>query len=278
MRRCANTPASVLLRLALCCREFFALGCFVSEKLQITAYRLIERPMKLRPAARSREWMDATVDHFANRCLPLLIANQTGWDVLCPVDFRARWNGKAAKEGVEIRFPGEKSELISAHFGSGVLTFTLGYLFRTSEGHNLWCKGLPNTAKDAIAPLEGIIETDWAPFTFTMNWRFTRKRAWVSFEKDEPVCRLTPIPRHYSEQFDAVIRPLSDDRELCREHIEWSRSRGNFNAELEHDHDRPAGRKWQGHYMRGAHLDGSRFSDHRIKVLMRDFRKPDADE
>ena len=129
----------------------------MSDKLEIIAYPLIERPMKLRRAARAREWMDATVDHFANRCLPLLIANQTGWDVLCPVEFRARWNGKPAKEGVEIRFRGEESELVSAHFGSGVLTFTLGYLFRTSKGHNLWCKGLANTAKDAIAPLEGII-------------------------------------------------------------------------------------------------------------------------
>ena len=247
---------------------------YVSDKLEITAYPLIERPMKLRRAARAREWMDRTVDHFANRCLPLLIANQTGWDVLCPVDFKARWNGKPAKEGVEIRFSGEQSELVSAHFGSGVLTFTLGYLFRTSEGHNLWTKGLANTAKDAIAPLEGIIETDWAPFTFTMNWRFTRKRTWVTFEKDEPICRLVPIPRQYAEQFKAVIRPLSHDPELQREHIQWSRSRGNFNKELEQDRFRRPGEKWQGHYMRGAHLDGRRFSDHRIKVLMSEFRKP----
>ena len=60
-------------------------------------------------------------------------------------------------------------------------------------------------------PLEGIIETDWAPFTFTMNWRFTRKRTWVTFEKDEPICRLVPIPRQYAEQFKAAIRPLSHE-------------------------------------------------------------------
>ena len=250
----------------------------MSDKLEITAYPLIDKPLKLRRAARAREWMDQTVDHFANRCLPLLVANQTGWDVLCPVDFKARWNGKPAKEGVDIRFPGEKSELVSAHFGSGVITFIFGYLFRTSLGHNLWCKGLSNTAKDAIAPLEGIIETDWAPYTFTMNWRFTRKRTWVTFEKDEPICRLVPIPRHYAEQFEAVIRPLSDDPELQREHLEWSSSRGNFNKELEVDRFRRPAEKWQGHYMRGRHLDGRRFSDHRIKVLMSEFRKADEKE
>ena len=57
-----------------------------------------------------------------------------------------------------------------------------------------------------------------------------------------------------------------------------SRSRGNFNKELQQDRFRRPGEKWQGHYMRGTHLDGRRFSDHRIKVLMSEFRKPGEKE
>ena len=34
-----------------------------------------------------------------------------------------------------------------------------------------------NQPKDAIQPLTAIVETDWAPFTFTMNWKFTRRLA-----------------------------------------------------------------------------------------------------
>ena len=30
--------------------------------------------------------------------------------------------------------------------------------------------------------------------------------------------------------------------------------------------------------MRGTHLDGRRFSDHRIKVLMSEFREPGDDD
>ncbi len=49
--------------------------------MQITAYKVIEDPMPLQTAERTRQWMEDTVDRFAYRCLPLAIANQVGWDI-----------------------------------------------------------------------------------------------------------------------------------------------------------------------------------------------------
>ena len=43
-----------------------------------------------------------------------------------------------------------------------------------SEGWNTFVTGPMNGIKDGIAPLSGVIETDWSPYSFTMNWRFTR--------------------------------------------------------------------------------------------------------
>src|SRR3954449_12981067 len=43
-----------------------------------------------------RDWMDDTPNKFAYRCLPLTIANQTGWFVYNPVGFTAVWTGKTA--------------------------------------------------------------------------------------------------------------------------------------------------------------------------------------
>ena len=54
--------------------------------------------------------------------------------------------------------------------------------------------------KDGIQALEGVIETDWATSTFTMNWKLTRQCEWVSFKKGEPFCMLVPVPRGLSEQ------------------------------------------------------------------------------
>ncbi|MDH3733937.1 MAG: DUF6065 family protein, partial [Gemmatimonadota bacterium] len=51
---------------------------------QLTAYELVEEPLEIVVADQRRTWMDELPDRFAYRCLPLLIANQSGWDLLCP--------------------------------------------------------------------------------------------------------------------------------------------------------------------------------------------------
>ena len=91
----------------------------MKEKLQITAYEAVEKPMPLQTADRRREWMDETTDRFAYRCLPVAIANQVGWDILSPVGFTAKWNGKDGLDAISIKYDSEASELIGSHFGFG---------------------------------------------------------------------------------------------------------------------------------------------------------------
>ena len=80
------------------------------------------------------------------------------------------WNGGLGADALKVEFF-EKPKVAHAasHFGSGILTVTVGYLFRTPPGYNLYIRGPANLPKDGIAPLEGIVETDWSEATFTMN-------------------------------------------------------------------------------------------------------------
>src|ERR1700738_4738625 len=55
-----------------------------------------DQRMALVPAPSTRAWMDATDRHFANRCLPLLIANQAGWFLLNPYKVALTWSGGAS--------------------------------------------------------------------------------------------------------------------------------------------------------------------------------------
>ena len=75
-----------------------------------------------------------------------------------------------------------------------MLTFSVNALFGPSGATFDGNRPL-NEPKDGLQPLTGIIETDWAPFTFTMNWKFTRKLAPVAFEQDEPFCMIFPVKR-----------------------------------------------------------------------------------
>src|SRR5690606_37096116 len=105
-----------------------------------------------------REWMQNTRDAFANRCLPLLIANQAGWLVLLPHSVRVVWDGTPGLKSICIEsFDGPQPHLASSHFGHGILTFTIPFLFRTPPGYNLQVRGPANTPKDGVYPLDGIV-------------------------------------------------------------------------------------------------------------------------
>ena len=243
----------------------------MKEKLEITAYEVVEEPMRIRATDRRRAWMDETRDRFAYRCLPLAIANQMGWEVLCPFGFTARWNGRDGLDAISIKFDGPESALVGSHFGYGVLTFSLGYLFRTTKSHNLWVKGPANLPKDGIAPLEGVIETDWTPFTFTMNWQFTRKRHKVRFEQGEPVCAILPYPRHYLGKFEPRRKNINENAKLYNQYVKWREDRLQFNEELKESGSAAAKAGWQRTYMKGEDQEGHVFAGHQTKIRVRDF-------
>lgn len=245
----------------------------MKDKLTITAHEVVEDPMPLRAARRARSWIEDLPDRFAYRCLPLALVNQVGWEILNPVAFTAKWNGRDGLDAISINYHGEPSQLVGSHFGHGVLTFTPGYLFRTSKAHNLWVKGPANAPKDGISPFEGLIETDWAPYTFTMNWQFTRKRHKVTFEQDEPICTIVPYPRHYIAKFQPRQKSLSDDPKLYKQYVDWREDRLAFNEALKEHGSDAAQDGWQRKYMKGQDQQGNVFAGHETKIRIRDFSR-----
>lgn len=242
------------------------------ERLPLVAYRVSADPLPLRAAERARPWMDDSPDRYANRCLPLLIANQMGWDVLCPLDVLAKWTGGADQAAVEILVEGEPRWFAASHFGSGILTFSFGYLFRTPPGHALWCKGPANAPKDGIAPLEGLIETEWAPYTFTMNWKFTRKDHAVWFRRGEPIATLVPYPRGYLARFEPVIRELGAEPALERDFNTWRQQRSRFIGDLKDPESEAQRQKWQRSYMLGRDVQQREVEGHETRLQLPEFR------
>lgn len=247
----------------------------MSEPKPLTAYQIHDQPsrMTLSPAPIEREWMDAANNRFPYRCLPLNIANQNGWVLGCPTAFRAYWYGGPAPADVEIRFDGPRDPCIMSHFGVGTITFSLPYLFRTPPGVNLWAKGLSNWVKDGIQALEGVIETDWATSTFTMNWKLTRPNEWVGFEQGEPICMLVPIPRGFSEGFAPKIVPLKSDAELHQKYRAWEASRSVFLKGLLSNDPEAVKQGWQKDYFQGRTGEGGTFEGHQTRLHIRDFER-----
>jgi len=226
------------------------------------------------PAGGKRDWMDATQDKFAYRCLPLVMANQAGWVVTCPLDVVATWNGKAEPRGVTLHFPTGEGELknhITAHFGSGIVTFSLPWLFRTTRGYGLWVRGPSNTVKDNAVALDGIVETDWAPYTFTMNWKIQRRNSDVFFKKGEPICLLVPYPLDLLESTEPELKHLDDDLLLKEDFYHFAARRsGNINRLKATGEG-----EWAMDYMRGHLPDGTEVTTHRKAFKLREFKPAD---
>src|SRR5688500_15120053 len=127
--------------------------------LGLTAYRVQPgSTMPLVPAPLERAWLDATADRFGYRCLPVLIANQAGWFILNNHALDVVWNGGDAIEDLTVTYhEGDPPYPALSHFGHGILTWHIPYLFETPPGVQLLARGPANSPKDGISPLEGMV-------------------------------------------------------------------------------------------------------------------------
>jgi len=227
--------------------------------MKLNCYALTDNPLPLRAAAPSRDWMDRIPDRHAYRCLPLAIANAHGWEIACVCDFEVEWDGGPHARNVKLRALDGFAHLpqfVVTHFAFGIVTFHLTYLFRTEPGWNLVATGPTNQPKDGIAPLTGVIETDWLPYPFTMNWQMTRPGR-VRFQRDEPICMVYPVASHAVADTEPVIHNLSDDPDLMEQAMAWKNRRDEFMQRFNAGDAQTRKDGWQRDYFLGRRADGA---------------------
>jgi len=233
--------------------------------------------MAIEPASRDRHWLDETRERFGYRCLPLLIANQAGWFILNQQSLAATWDGGEEKESLTIAYRDKTSPHAAvSHFGHGILTWHIPFLFRTPPGVQLLARGPANWPKDGVYPLEGIVETDWTAATFTMNWKLLRPQRTVTFEQGEPICMVVPVALDLLESVQPEIRPLESDPDLHARYREWSTRRAAFLADLSNPASAAAQTGWQKEYFRGVFPEGASAPAHRTRLKLRPFLDPDG--
>jgi hypothetical protein len=231
---------------------------FLKSIPDLHCYREYPDPPPIVPGRPDRAWMDATTERFAYRCTPLPIANSSGWELTLPMSFIATWNGGRGLTDIQIKSLDGDARLpsvVGSVFGQGVLTFHPGYHFRTSPGWALWVRGAPNTLKDGIVALEGVVETDWLPFTFTMNWRFTRPTT-VRFDKGEAFCFLVMTPHGMLDEVQPVVCDIGDDPAIKAGYDAWRQSRSDFQARVARGDRAAIEQGWQRNYVRGHDPSG----------------------
>jgi hypothetical protein len=226
------------------------------------------------PAPVKRQWMEDSPERFAYRCLPLNIANAHGWQITSPSAFRVKWDGGDQPESLEVDIWGKDTPPAISHFGVGMLTFHINAVITTPPGVAMYATGPANNPKHGISPLSGIIETDWLPFTFTMNWRMTCTDEWVYFEKDEPFCLLFPIRLAEIETYSVEISDIEDNPDLAKSHHAYSADRSGFLKDLKDPQSEAVQRRWQKDYYQGVGKTDDKIEHRTSLKLSRPSRKP----
>jgi len=235
--------------------------------MNLEAFALSDSPQPLVPAPAERDWMETGTARHAYRCLPLAVANTYGWQLLLPVDVTATWTGGDSIADVSVACT--RPEQAISNFANGILTFDVGYIFRTPLDFHLLVTGPANQFKDGIAPMTAVVETDWLPYTFTMNYRFTRPGT-VQWRAGEPYAQICVIRAGIQQGVQPVIRWLSEDPKLDTDHAAWrdrrTRMRDRITA-LDPDALRSP---WDKDYFLGRYADGRQtFTEHTNKLRLR---------
>lgn len=179
----------------------------------------------IRPCEIKRDWMDAIPQQYIYRCIPLLAANTMGWEILNPSTSEVTWNGGDLTNAMQIDTETPGKFTAASHFGTGMVTWYVPFLFRTSPDLGLLITGPANHEHNNAVPLDAFVRTDWLPFPFTMNWRITQTDTAVRFEAGEPICRILPYPIAMLNETKLEIDLLSKDPGFLAEVNEFGRAR-----------------------------------------------------
>ncbi|MBM3522621.1 MAG: hypothetical protein FJX57_06665, partial [Alphaproteobacteria bacterium] len=247
----------------------------VEGPARLKCYAIVEQPCELVPAPPERAWMDAYANRHPYRCLPLNIANSHGWLVLCPIPLEVEWDGRPEIEGLTVRglkpMPDGRplDHFVRSNFGHGIVTLHTDYIFQTPPGWDLLCSGPFNAPKENAYPLSGIIETDWLPYPFTMNWR-VMKPGRIRFDEGEAFCFIFPIPKQSLIDTQPEIHRLRDEPELFRQHEAFRTSREDFLKRMAAGDEGARKQGWQRYYFTGRHPDGTRVDGHMNKLRLKE--------
>ena len=248
----------------------------------VKLHALTEHTPEVRPARAKRQWMDDFPDRHAYRCLPLSIANAFGWEVLCPIPVEIRWNGGMAVEDIQViglaELPGGApiDHFCRSNFSRGIITFHLDYVIETEPGWGILATGPFNDPKPTASPLTGVVESDWLPYPFTMNWQLTEPGI-TRFEQGEPFCFFLPVPRRVLPNTELQVHRLADNAEMEARHNQFRDTRNAFMDRIRAGDQDAIKEAWQRHYFVGRHPDGTLGSEHLNKLRLKepvDVRTP----
>ena len=214
----------------------------IKDDVNIKCYYLVsgleERCKKfIKPCSKKRDWMNQPGLSYSYYCGPLVAANQIGYNIIYQNETEIFWNGGPNRSDIDIRHTkvDEHFCVCDSHFEVDILTFNFPVMFQTPKGWGLLISGPANHPIEGLQPLEGLVETNWLPFTFTMNFKITEKNKLIKIKQYTPICRVLPYPLNLNEKTNLNFLDIQSNKKLLSMYTSWANARDEFNAKERED-------------------------------------------
>lgn len=218
-------------------------------------YLDIVQPLK---GDKTRDWINNHVAH----CLPVVIGNQYGFAIKSTCDFTAEWNGGPAPSDVIIEYNSLGKQLVSSHFGSGLITVQNHFTFRTPPGINLMVINPPNYFTPNLSNMTAVVETDNLRRDFTFNLKILSPNVKVEVKAGDVISAIIPIPRYFVDKFELDLAENYFDKTVIELEQQEMRNAGKERSGPDKQKPHGVGKR----YWRGEDTQGNKFSDHQRKL------------
>lgn len=163
----------------------------------------------IEPLSAKRDWMEATFDKHAYRCLPVTLTNQLGWAISFPEDITFMWDGQISTSGEHIKvLAGEK--YIQTGRGQATVSFETGLVFRTPENYSLLTYNVPNMFMEGVSPYTTIISSSFFEGPLPVAWKITKAFVPITIKANQPVAAVFPISLTNIQGSTLTIRDIKD--------------------------------------------------------------------
>lgn len=203
-------------------------------------------------------------------CLPLVIGNQYGFAVRSLFHATFLWNGGPDPADTAITVHNEAEtrahgnlQLLSTHFGLGIVTVQTAFALRTPPETNLMTMQPPNEFIDGLQNMTGVVEADNLRRDFTFNLKITRPDFPVEIKVGDLIAAVLPIPRGFVERFELVDAYEALAPDTVADEQRTARDFGREREEVDAKNRRGVGRR----YFKGEDVYGNKFRHSHQQVL-----------
>lgn len=219
-----------------------------------------------------RDWFSK----HAYYCLPLVMGNQHGFGLRSLYDVELTWNGGESPADTTVTILNTEDQprhaslqLVSSHFGLGIVTVQTAFALRTPPNVSLMTIQPPNLFIDGLQNMCGVVETDNLRRDFTFNLKLTRPGLTVRIEKGDVLAGFIPYPRGFIDHFELVDAYSVLDETMLRTEQQAARDAGQERADQDPAKPRGIGRR----YHEGKDIYDNKFRYPHQKSLLKPRRR-----